>query len=71
MVVITETIEVATVEPSMGVEDGETAHVDAMGAPEHAHVIVWLKPPEGTAETEKFAICPAVMAVPEGAAATL
>jgi hypothetical protein len=30
-----------------------------------------LNPPEGVAETEKFAICPAVMVVPEGAAATL
>jgi hypothetical protein len=40
IVVITETVEVATVEPSMGVEEGETAHVDAIGAPVHVHVIV-------------------------------
>jgi hypothetical protein len=40
IVVITETVEVATVEPSMGEEAGETAHVDAIGAPVHVHVIV-------------------------------
>ena len=33
IVVITETVELATVEPSIGEEAGETVHVDAVGAP--------------------------------------
>jgi hypothetical protein len=40
MVVITETVELATFEPSMGEDAGETAHVEAIGAPVHVHVIV-------------------------------
>ena len=70
-VVVTVTVVVATFEPSMGEEAGETEHVEAIGAPVHVHVIVWLKPPVGAAETEKVATCPAVMVVPEGAVATL
>ena len=70
LVVITETVEVATFEPSIAEEAGETVHVDAMGAPVQVQVTVWLKPPVGTAETEKFAISPAVMVVPEGEVAT-
>ena len=38
MVVITETVAVATFEPSMGEEAGETAHVDAMGTPVQVQV---------------------------------
>ena len=70
-VVVTVTVVVTAAEPSIGDEAGETAHVEAIGAPVHVHVIVWLNPPEGAAETEKFAICPGVMVVPDGAAATL
>ena len=40
MVVITEAVEVATVEPSMGEEAGDTEHEEAIGAPVHVHVIV-------------------------------
>ena len=40
MVVITEAVEVATVEPSMGEEAGDTEHLAAIGAPVHVHVIV-------------------------------
>jgi hypothetical protein len=40
MVVITEAVEVATVEPSMAEEAGDREHVAAMGAPVHVHVIV-------------------------------
>ena len=39
-VVITETVEVATFEPSMGEEAGETVHVDAIGAPVQVQVTV-------------------------------
>jgi hypothetical protein len=39
-VVVTETVEVATVEPSMGEDAGETAQVEAIGTPVHAHVMV-------------------------------
>ena len=40
MVVNTETVEVATVEPSMGDDAGETVHVEAIGASVQVHVIV-------------------------------
>jgi hypothetical protein len=39
-VVVRETVVVATFEPSMGEEGGETEHVEAIGAPVHVHVIV-------------------------------
>ena len=39
-VVVRETVVVATFEPSMGEEAGETEHVEAIGAPVHVHVIV-------------------------------
>src|SRR5260370_37752558 len=71
MVVLTETVAVAAFVPSMDEDMGEKAHAEAMGAPVHVQDIVWLNPPEGAAETEKFAICPAVIVEPEGAATTL
>ena len=39
-VVAMETVEVATVEPSMGEDAGETLQVECIGAPVHVHVIV-------------------------------
>src|SRR5260221_13244844 len=38
-VVVTETVEVATFEPSMGEDAGETSHVECIGAPVHVQVI--------------------------------
>jgi hypothetical protein len=40
MAVITEAVVVATVEPSMGEEAGDTEHEESLGAPVHVHVIV-------------------------------
>ena len=69
--VVTVTVVVAAAEPSIGDEAGETEQVEAIGAPMHDHVIAWLNPPIGAAETEKVADCPAVMDEPDGPAATL
>ena len=70
-VVVNVAVAVFTFDPSSVTDCGETEHVDACGVPVQVHVTVCLDPPCGAAETEKFAVSPAVTVRLEGAAETV
>ena len=69
-VVVNVTVDVFAFDPSSVTVEGETEHVDAVGAPVQVHVTVWLNPFWGEAETVNVADCPAVIVCSEGAAET-